>query len=384
MLIKWKQIRWATGLVGLSLSLIGNTVLADVVQTARLHHDTNYGAKGECHRQMYVYRKAANASYKPIMLLTSGGWVGERPPGVEPVLWTATGSSKTLTQELVDRGYVVFIPYYRVINNKHNNIDNPKISKPILPQQDEDTFCRKHTTTAEDIEQDVKDALLWIDDKRSTYSVSNNAKIQVMGFSAGGHLALSLAFASTMADAGAQIKDKVGKIVAFAPPSNLSDLDNPNYFTQLVANGQTPIDNTLGYFEAFAFTNVSNDTQGNRIDRNSFHQIIRDNTSLRNTLPPMILLHGFMDSAVSIVQSIDLCLALGGYPQLFDNPNVLNLVPRHYQDSYRITSSCNTNNKFYFDYHHYLDHGAQCLGTTDCAGVEAALNTAMIQILDWL
>ncbi|WP_353571132.1 alpha/beta hydrolase [Candidatus Albibeggiatoa sp. nov. BB20] len=372
MLLTWQKLRWVTGLAGLSLSLIGNTALAlDPPQTAPLHVNgiTNYSAAssaaGLCVRKMYVYSKlgaASSGNYKPVMLLHAGGWVdGPEQQATAnlsngPTVLADVGTGKTLTQELVDRGYVVFIPYYRLINNTN----------------DPNTTCRSSSITAEDIEKDVKDALIWAHSHRLTYSAQNHAKVRVMGFSAGAHLALSLAFSSA-------VQSIIERVVSFAPPSNFTDLTDPAYYTYLQNLGHPTVNGQI-YFNAFAYTGGSSATQIARINRNSFHDLIANNPSLRNSLPPIGFLHGFQDATVPVQQSVDLCLKLGGYTSIPQAPVASS-------NDYAVLVSCGSSNKFFFDYHHYLDHGAQCQNIPSpltCTGAQNQFNNSMQTTLNWL
>jgi len=337
---------------------------------------------GSCLTQktVFVYKKSGHPNYKAAILLHGGGWRDTLRPSAVPngpiVLKNFSTPSKTMADYLTDLGYVVFIPFYST-----NSLTG------ILS-------CDSLITKSEHITGDVQKAFDWVDANKVHYGV-NGGKIDVVGTSAGGHLALWLTFNNMT---------KVGRTLALVPPSNLGQLVNrpnpdgpidPNYnYYNSLHRSASDFNGIRQYYNALIFDyqhfDLNNNTYSpnplywreiNRIKDNSFHNVINA-TPNRNQIPGLVVLHGIEDNAVPIEQSTELCTVLGQYA-------TINQAPVVETNAYSTTRKCGQTNKHFFSEQRYLMHGIAYGATCDasapsCSSVTAEYQRSMTKAIHWL
>jgi len=173
---------------------------------------------------------------------------------------------------------VVFAPFYRLIGQTDGNV-----------------AC--NDASLGDILEDVNDALDWVQAHEAKFNLIGNTT--VFGQSAGGHLALSLA---TYRSA------EIRRAILFYAPTDFED------FAQQIKSGEYTNESGFKILEAVTGNSIENlDTQSELVRANSFPALIVD---APNSLPPMFILHGQMDSLLPSRQSVRLCNALSGRSDL--------------------------------------------------------------------
>lgn len=127
--------------------------------------------------------------------------------------------------------------------------------------------------------EDVKLAIRWVKTNAAYFKV-DPARIILMGYSAGGHLAC-------LAAAQADEQTQVAAVIAFAPPTELVSLVN-----------------IQGTWAGDVFRNLF----GTGISGEQMHQIVSDISPINHlttAFPPILLVHGTKDEIVPYQQSVD-------------------------------------------------------------------------------
>lgn len=144
-----------------------------------------------CSLEMRIYKSHMNeTNLRPLLMLHGGAW--NNRSGYLPV----EGEIAHFTE----RGYIVFAPFYRVAGDKS------------VMNFGADDSC--NSVKMPTIVQDVEDALAWIHDHGTTFG-ARNMPVDVLGGSAGGHLALWLAYSSNY-------KEFINRLVLFYPVTDVA------------------------------------------------------------------------------------------------------------------------------------------------------------------
>ncbi len=152
--------------------------------------DTGRG-NGVCELEMRIYKSAINTeNQRAIIALHGGTWSGRG--------FAFLGLEATVPM-LVDQGFVVFAPFYRLAGDRDGNVE-----------------C--NNAGWRDIISDVNDAFTWVQTYGSSFGVinggANNQPVSLFGQSAGAHLAIWLALDNPQA---------VDKVLAMYPPVDTLD-----------------------------------------------------------------------------------------------------------------------------------------------------------------
>lgn len=222
---------------------------------------------GVCKLEMRVYKENSGATnLKPIIAFHGGSW-SHRSFGI-------TGIESYLT-ELTSKGYIVFVPTYRLTSELEGNIECNGVS-------------------SKEIVEDAKDALTWVRANGSRYG-SNGTAPALFGQSAGAYLAGYLATHNNTSN--------VKKALLLYPPTDMVQAatqiqqGNTNYLTGI---GRSSLEDFL-----------DNDL----IKINLNDPVIQDLSlpiSAISNAAPVYILHGNLDQLVPLDQSLRLCNKLGG------------------------------------------------------------------------
>jgi len=222
--------------------------------------------RGLCELEMRVYSQSTNlTSQRPLLALHGGSWQ-HRASGFIGIETTAT--------QFTNNGFVVFAPFYRLIGESDGNV-----------------AC--NDASLGDILSDVNDALDWVQSRKAMFNMHGDTT--VFGQSAGGHLALSLATYRAA---------EIRRAILFYAPTDFED------FTQQIRSGEYTNPAGLKILEAVTGESIDSlDIQSAIVRENSFPPLIVNSS---NSLPPMFIMHGQMDSLLPARQSVRLCNALSG------------------------------------------------------------------------
>lgn len=233
----------------------------------RQNYKTVYTPAGECQLEMRVYAGQPDpANGKALIALHGGSWQrrGTGFLGIE-----------NMATHFVDKGFVVFAPFYRLVG-----------------ENDGTSECRN--ASLDDILEDINDALDWVTNKAVEYGVSG--KPVVFGQSAGGHLALSLAVRRAQ---------EIERAILFYAPTDFGD------FINQVQTGEYSGEQGQRILAA-----VTSSDSLQALDANN--PLVRDNSypsiiaAQPNNYPPVFMLHGESDTLLPFRQSVRLCNGLSG------------------------------------------------------------------------
>jgi len=303
----------------------------------RFNYRTIQTHRGLCELEMRVYSQSADSSLQRPLLAFHGGSWQHRASGHIGV--------ETMATQFTNNGFVVFAPFYRLIGESDGNV-----------------AC--NDASLADILDDVNDALDWVKARSDFFNLEGDAT--VFGQSAGGHLALSLATYRS---------DEIRRAILFYAPTDFAD------FAQQIKNGEYINESGFKILEAVTGNSIESlNTDSALVRENSFPSLIA-NTS--DSVPPMFILHGQMDSLLPARQSVRLCNALSGRLDL--NTDIAS--PELDSNSLHSVSNCGTNGSqlhLIAEGEHALD---LCLAPGLClSGSEQsaeAVASAMNRMLDW-
>lgn len=221
---------------------------------------------GTCRLEMRVYKSSPAATGLNSIIMFHGG------------SWTSRGfgffGMETTVPNFTNKDFVVFAPFYRLLDNKEGN-----------------AAC--HNASITEIIDDAQFALDWVRENANTWGGSDYPV--VFGQSAGGHLAASLAVHQS---------EKVANAVLFYPPTDFTD------FALRALDGSYTDEQGLGILERVMGSTVDAvDISASPVPENTFPAIVEPNPS---GFPPMFFLHGLEDTLVEARQSVRLCHALAG------------------------------------------------------------------------
>ncbi len=241
---------------------------------------THNTGRGQCRLAMRIYKndlRDGQAQLKPMIALHGGSWSsrGFGTFGIESAVARYTA-----------QGFVVFAPFYRLLDDREGGACNG--------------------ATLSQITADVDYALAWVENNAQSYGAGGRPV--VFGQSAGAHLALSLSVNHSSRVAGALL---------LYPPTDFTD------FISMVRVGDYTNEEGLGILaKVLGQDAASYDLADSPVPENSFPAIVADSPS---GYPPMLIMHGQADELVPARQSIRLCNALAGRElnQAVDNSNAL-------------------------------------------------------------
>lgn len=233
-----------------------------------------YKTVNGCQLEMRTYKQDINATnLKPLMFIHGGSWKFRG--------FSAIGMEATISH-LTERGYVVFAPYYRLMD-------------------DSDGPAECQNAPGEEIVVDVEDALQWVKDNGSLLG-SDGSKVTLVGQSAGAHLAGWLASHPVYSV-------DVEKQLLFYPPTDARFFVEQSRLGGLYqATDSFPV--AKGLMSQFlgesdiASVNVNDDF----VLANSYPDKIQDGL----VTSPVFMIHGNADNLVPVEMSTRLCDAKAG------------------------------------------------------------------------
>ncbi len=235
-----------------------------------------YHTVGDCHLEMRVYKKdILQQNLKPLMLIHGGAW---RYRGFGAI------GGEVLISQFTERGFVVFEPYYRLMGDA----DGPSECRIPAPVG--------NIAPGEMIVGDIEYALQWVNQYGSSFGVQTTSQVNLVGQSAGAHLAQWLA---------AHHGESVEKVLLFYTPADIK-----NYIEQLGHaypwnhEGRSLIEQFVGVTDLATIQN----NPGPFVVQNSFPELVRSGADH----PPTFMIHGNADSLVPVEMSIRMCNALSG------------------------------------------------------------------------
>ena len=272
--------------------------------TQRVSYKQVNTVQGVCELEMRIHttspdalRTAAEvgstAQLKPLIAFHGGSWQ-RRSSGALGIESIATVFSNA--------GYVVFAPFYRLIDTDEGSIE-----------------CNDASLT--DVLDDASDAVDWVQDNAWRYGAQG--KPVLFGQSAGGHMAAVMAM---------ERPDDVAATVAFYAPTDFTA------FAQNIIDGQ--IDSEIGRSILETVVGQTLETLNVNvplIQRNTLPKRIVDSDE---PVPPFFLLHGKNDTVLPFNQSVRLCDALAGN---LDNGPAAQTVAGFSLDPFKQVVMCDAN-----------------------------------------
>lgn len=247
-----------------ALSLVG----ASQPYVRRENFRTIDTPRGRCELEIRIYRRALDDAPAPAVIAFHGGSWKHRQSGFIGIEAMAT--------HFTDAGFVVFMPFYRLIGDEQGNVE-----------------CRG--TTVEALLSDTEAALDWVLREGERFGVVGEPTL--FGQSAGGHLAAWLAV---------ERPDDVANAALFYPPVDFAD------FVRELQAGRYQGSSGPKTLAAITGTPLESITVDDPvIVENSFPSRI---VAEAIDMPPLFLLHGEADSLLPFRQSVRLCNALSGDP----------------------------------------------------------------------
>ncbi len=222
--------------------------------------------RGQCELEMRVYSPYPDSSgLRSLVALHGGSW---RFRGL------GFFGLEASVAHWVDAGFVVYAPFYRLIDDV-----------------DGSSACQN--ASIEDLTGDAETALNWVLANAERYG-SQGSPV-VLGQSAGAHLAGSLWL---------NRRDDVSAAVLLYPPTDFT------HFVQSVRLGEYTNPDGIDILEKVLGTDAASaDLSASPIPENSFPLRVAEQP---DGLAPVMLLHGEADELVDASQSIRLCNALAG------------------------------------------------------------------------
>ena len=294
---------------------------------------------GQCDLEMRIYKRSPQATgLKPLLALHGGAWAhrGSAFIGFESEI-----------SHLTERGFVVFTPFYRLVNSHDGNYE-----------------CNRSDWRS--IVSDAEDALQWVRENGSDYG-AGSAKISLLGGSAGGHLAGWLTV---------NHPEQVERSLLFYPPTDFVDYIQLALQSESELKGEKVIETFLGLD---GISEASLNDEG--VQATTFpQQVVAD----PGRYPPVSIIHGVSDTLVPSTQSVRLCNGLNG--DLEDGP-ARNDGGTPADGTYMKEYPCGDDGTLYLiaEGEHGLD---ACIEHLSCAtgsrGSQAATREVMTRAFDWL
>ncbi len=291
-----------------------------------------------CNLEMRIYKKNyTDTNLKPLLAIHGGSWKyrGFGFYGLESQI-----------SHFTDEGYVVFAPFYRLAGESEGN-----------------DACNNYEW--QDIVSDVEAALSWVKSNGSAYGMNANDKINLLGQSAGGHLAGWLV---------TNRPNDIAKAILMYTPTDVENYIE-NYKDGIGGSDQGA--SILGLFLGEGLSVI--DAQSEAVQRNSFPTIIGNNPS---AYPPVYLIHGGSDELVPASQSVRMCNAYAGSAS-YGPANIDSM-----QSGQVLSFNCGSGGsklEVIADSHHGLEicvEGAVCAAGS--AQGESQVRDAVIRSRNWL
>ena len=231
---------------------------------------------GLCQLEMRVYSALpgndTNEQLRPILALHGGSWQ-HRSSGFIGI--------ESMATQFVSRGFVVFAPFYRLLGESEGNRE-----------------CQQADFL--DIVDDANDALDWVIENQERYG--SRGRVSLFGQSAGGHLGAMLSVRRS---------DQIERAALFYAPTDFPDfLEGLQSGRHVSGSGTRILESVLGQeLESIAVTDEL-------LLQNSFPSDVSQKIANSVRMPPLFLLHGEQDTLLPFRQSVRLCNALGGNPEI--------------------------------------------------------------------
>ncbi len=222
---------------------------------------------GQCDLEMRIYKQSPlTSNLKPLMVIHGGDW---RFRG------SAFTAFESEISHLTERGFVVFAPFYRLVDDVDGNAECNNAKWP-------------------DLISDVNDALDWVQNNGVDYGAISG-EVYLLGGSAGGHLASWLTV---------NRPDEIARTLLFYPPTDF------RYYVSQAQQSMSTLKGE-GYMKGYLGVENFDDLPLDSPDliANSFPDIVVKNPS---AYPPIAMIHGLKDKLVPADQSVRLCNALNG------------------------------------------------------------------------
>lgn len=298
---------------------------------------------GSCQLEMRIFKKnlAAN-NLRPLLALHGGSWRyrGSAYLGLEAEI-----------SHLTERGFVVFLPFYRLTGDSSGNIE-----------------C--NGAHGSEIVKDAEDALAWVTANATQYGaqVSPTNKVTLMGHSSGAHLSGWLSVHRSA---------EIRKALLMYPPTDLVD-----YINELLL-GNITRKASISAAELFFGQPLDQiDLNSSFALQNSYPTIIEQDPAI---YPPMFIVHGNSDTVVPARHSVRLCNALSGSidagPAMDDGGDTS-------VGEYRKVYSCmhkDSQLHLIAEGDHALDACSEVLGCpAGSVGSQQAVRQTMLEAFQWL
>ncbi len=258
---------------------IGAVTIAGKQQpfTQRVAYKSIATNQGDCSLEMRIHTPQPVTTQSPDQLPT-------QRPTLRPLIayhggsWQRRSSGalgiESFATTLVNQGFVVFAPFYRLIGTSEGNIE-----------------C--NNATLDQVLDDASDAMDWVQENAARYGAAG--KPVLFGQSAGGHLAGVLSV---------ERPQEVASAVLFYAPTDFAD------FARQLIEGDIDTQTGQRILEAVLGETLETlDLNAPIIRRNSLPDRI---ISEAIDMPPVFLLHGQADTVLPYTQSVRLCQALSG------------------------------------------------------------------------
>jgi acetyl esterase/lipase len=258
---------------------IGAVPLAGKQQpfTQRVNYKSVSTSMGECALEMRIHSTVPTSNAQTEALSPSRAVIAFHGGSWQRRSSGALGIESLATQ-FVNAGYVVFAPFYRLIGTDEGN-----------------DAC--NDATLGEVLEDAHDALSWVQSNGARYGVQD--KPILFGQSAGGHLAAVLAV---------ERPDEIKNAVLFYAPTDFAE------FARQLIDGEITTETGKGILEAVIGETLETlDIQDPIVQRNALAARVVNGPA---SLPPFFLLHGQKDTVLPVSQSIRMCNALAGNPEL--------------------------------------------------------------------
>ena len=222
------------------------------------------GPAGSCSIEMNVYKKRINSAGDRAILLVHGGGL----------IWRSKNltTMRSMIPHLTERGFTVFETTY-----------------PLLANFDEPVSCQ--FSSYDKIIGSAESAFTWVQKNRGLFGAANG-RISLMGFSAGGMIAGTLATRHAA---------QVDRIVNMYGPTELL------HFVEEVQPGGLYEDGRYGFSEFIMGMIVGEPLRG--IDMSNLPAVVTENSWSLNQLPPYFTILGNVDQTIPPTQVGITCAA---------------------------------------------------------------------------
>lgn len=239
-----------------------------------------YRVINDCHLEMRIFKKNAQANnLKPMMFIHGGAWK-----------YRGIGSLGAMISHFTERDYVVFAPFYRLMGTSVGPAECH-----IPPGTD-------NVAPGEKIVDDIEAALDWVKTQGDVFGAAPGSQVALVGQSAGAHLSGWLS---------SHRSSDISQALLFYPPTDIEHVVQEGQpggiYGSSFDGGKSLVAQFLNY-EAFSEIDPNNTSPF--VQENGFPNLIRQGIDH----PPVFMIHGTADSLVPIALSTRQCDALAGLP----------------------------------------------------------------------